>query len=110
MNTSGVVIPQIGTHIISDVVAEKAATYLDENRVVLGPRGSNWALVVGSSGGNYFVRCFVAGCSCTCPHGRTMRSGCSHIVAALVMWEERPGMPVDFEPEVGEQLEMRVAS
>ena len=109
MNSDGVNLPVLGEIQISAAVAAKATEFLDQRRICLGPPGSNWAICFGFNG-RYLVRCFTKGCSCTCPNGRVMGSACSHIAASLIAWQEGHGALVEFPPEVGDQLELLVAS
>ena len=94
---------------LSDATAAKAERLLAQRRVCLGPAGSHWAVVFGDSD-RYIVRAFERGCTCTCQAGRPMRAACSHKAAAMVVWAERIGAIVEFPPEVGDQLELLVAS
>ncbi len=98
--------------VVTDAVALQAHLLLEQGRVVLGPQGSDAAIVFGRHG-RYLVRAWARGVSCTCPAGRPMGALCSHALAAMVVWHERAEVRLEFEPAVGDQLdfdELAVAS
>lgn len=76
------------TDMIRDATLEKAATILEENRVLL--RGTR-ALVAGSSG-FHRIEATEHEVICDCEAGRHGRS-CSHALAAMVAWHEHEGAP-----------------
>src|SRR4051794_35083396 len=65
-------------------VAAKAYRLLAQRRVIIGPRYTDRALVIGDTA-TYTVVAYVEGVTCSCPAGaNTLISACAHKVAFLV--------------------------
>ncbi len=108
MNTAGHTIPQLGERVVNGSVGLQASLLLEQHRVWVSPT-KQFVIVFGRRQ-PYRINFYSKGTSCSCPAGKKMDAFCSHKTAALIAVAERGDTPIQFPPEVGEQLELGGAS